>query len=61
MEGVPSPGTIVAGKYRVDRVLAAGGMGVVVAATHVQLQEPVALKVLHPRARLSPKAYARFV
>jgi serine/threonine-protein kinase len=42
------PGDIVAGKYRVDRVLGAGGMGVVVAARHLQLDSPVAIKMLRP-------------
>jgi eukaryotic-like serine/threonine-protein kinase len=45
-ELVLAPGTIVAGKYRVDRTLAEGGMGVVVAATHLHLQQSVALKFL---------------
>jgi serine/threonine protein kinase len=36
-------GTVLAGKYRVDRLLGEGGMGVVVAATHVALKQPVAL------------------
>lgn len=34
------------GKYRVEGVLGAGGMGVVLAATHLVLHERVALKVL---------------
>jgi serine/threonine-protein kinase len=38
------PGDILARKYRVERVLGAGGMGVVVAATHVELGQVVALK-----------------
>ena len=38
------PGDVLAGKYRVDSVLGAGGMGVVVAATHLQLLHRVALK-----------------
>ncbi len=39
-------GSIVAEKYRVDRVLGRGGMGMVVAATHVGLGQQVAIKVL---------------
>ncbi len=42
----PRPGDVVAGKYVVDRVIGSGGMGVVVAARHVQLGERVALKFL---------------
>ena len=44
------PGDVVAGKFRVDRILGEGGMGVVVAATHLQLDEPVALKFLLEQA-----------
>jgi serine/threonine-protein kinase len=39
-------GQVLAGKYRVDRVLGVGGMGVVVAATHLQLEQRVALKFM---------------
>lgn len=39
-------GTIVANKYRIDGVLGAGGMGVVMSATHVALDAPVAIKLL---------------
>jgi eukaryotic-like serine/threonine-protein kinase len=42
----PAVGTVVAAKYRVDRILAEGGMGVVVAATHLQLGRCVAVKFL---------------
>jgi hypothetical protein len=45
-ERAPAVGTVVAGKYRVDRILAEGGMGVVVAATHLQLGRCVAVKFL---------------
>src|SRR6186713_1788158 len=55
-----APGTILAGKYRVDRVLGAGGMGMVVAAHHVQLDERVALKFLLPEMLQSGEAVARF-
>ena len=53
-------GEILAGKYRVDQVLGAGGMGVVVAAHHVQLDERVALKFLLPDALGDAEAVARF-
>ncbi|HEY3819990.1 MAG TPA: protein kinase [Polyangiaceae bacterium] len=39
-------GDIVSGKYRVERTIGSGGMGVVVAARHLALDEPVALKFL---------------
>ena len=53
-------GEILAGKYRVERVLGIGGMGVVVAAHHIQLDEKVALKVLRPEALGDADAVARF-
>src|SRR5437868_9326634 len=40
-------GSIVAGKLRVDRIIGKGGMGVVAVATHLQLDQQVAIKVLH--------------
>ena len=42
------PGDVLAGKYRVESILGAGGMGVVVAATHLTLGELVAVKFLLP-------------
>jgi eukaryotic-like serine/threonine-protein kinase len=54
-----SPGDVLAGKYRVERVLGAGGMGVVVAAHHIELDEKVAIKFLHPEA-LDAESRARF-
>ncbi len=41
-----SPGSMVAGKYQVERVLAHGGMSVVVAARHAALDKAVAIKFL---------------
>jgi hypothetical protein len=54
-------GEILAGKYRVEKVLGVGGMGVVVAARHLQLDEKVALKFLLPGALEDGEAVARFV
>src|SRR5262249_171829 len=59
--GIPSAGDMLAGKYRVERVLGAGGMGVVVAATHVALNQLVAAKFLLPAALNHPEASARFL
>jgi serine/threonine protein kinase len=39
-------GQIVAGKYRIERQIGRGGMGVVLAATHLQLERLVAIKVM---------------
>jgi eukaryotic-like serine/threonine-protein kinase len=56
----PEPGTMIAGKYRVERVLGAGGMGVVVAAHHVQLDQQIAIKFLLPEALKHPEIVERF-
>ena len=53
-------GDILAGKYRVERVLGSGGMGVVVSALHVDLDERVAIKFLLPEALRNTEAVARF-
>ena len=53
-------GQILAGKYRVERVLGRGGMGVVVAAHHLLLDEKVAIKFLLPEALANPDAVGRF-
>ncbi|MEP7050745.1 MAG: serine/threonine-protein kinase [Pseudomonadota bacterium] len=55
------PGQILIGKYRIERVLGIGGMGVVVAATHVHLEERVAIKFLLPEALYNGEAVARFI
>jgi serine/threonine-protein kinase len=55
------PGSILAGKYRVERVLGQGGMGIVVEARHLALEERVALKFLLPAALTSPDAPERFL
>lgn len=54
------PGDVLAGKYRIERVLGRGGMGVVVSAVHLRLDERVAIKFLLPAATESPEAVARF-
>ncbi len=41
-----APGDIVQGKFRVERIVGRGGMGIVIEATNVQLDQKVALKLL---------------
>ncbi len=53
-------GQVLAGKYKVEDVLGVGGMGIVVAARHMQLEQRVALKFLRPEAMQSKEAVERF-
>ncbi len=58
---MPAVGDVFAGKYRIERVLGAGGMGVVFAAVHLHLDERVALKVLRPTHVDDEDIVARFL
>ena len=53
-------GAIIAGKFRVERELGAGGMGYVVLAYHLALEELVALKMLLPEAMKDEESVLRF-
>ena len=53
-------GQLVGGKYRLDRMLARGGMGVVWIARHHQLQHEVAIKFLDASYAASAAIRARF-
>ena len=56
------PGTILVDKYRVERLLGEGGMGWVVVATHLQLEQKVALKFMHTEyTQDHPDAVGRFL
>jgi serine/threonine protein kinase len=57
----PVPGTVVEGKYRVEKVIGEGGMGIVVSAIHLGLEQEVAIKFLLPEAMRSPVAVERFL
>jgi len=41
-----APGDVIAGRYRIERVIGSGGMGVVLGAHHLSLDVPVAMKVM---------------
>ncbi len=54
------PGSVVAGRYRVDAVLGVGGMGAVYAATQLNISRKVALKIVRPDLSGDPMMAARF-
>jgi len=57
----PTVGALLGGKYRVERILGQGGMGVVVEATHVGLMQRVAIKFLRSETKAIAGALDRFV
>jgi serine/threonine-protein kinase len=58
---LPGIGQVVAGKYRIERLLGRGGMGAVFAAHHSLLQQRVALKVMLAEHASSTEAVTRFL
>src|SRR3954452_1336850 len=53
-------GTVVAGRYQVERLLGRGAMGSVWAARHTTLGHAVAIKFIHPELTKSAEAMRRF-
>jgi serine/threonine-protein kinase len=54
-------GEVIAGKYRLDRILGAGGMGVVLGATHLQLDQRIAIKFMSPFLLYNEDGLQRFM
>ncbi len=54
------PGDVIAGKYTVTKMLGQGGMGSVWGATHMELNKPVAIKVLLPAYSQDEASRVRF-
>ena len=53
-------GEVFAGRYQVERLIAAGGMGAVYASVHTSTLRKVALKVMRPEIVADPGARQRF-
>lgn len=56
----PLLGQVLDGKYRIDTRLGRGGMGTVYRATHVLMEHPCAVKVLHTNQLSDPSSIPRF-
>jgi predicted Ser/Thr protein kinase len=56
----PTPGKIIAGRYRLDARLAGGGMGEVYEATHLELGRKLALKLMRPELSKDASFVERF-
>ena len=54
-------GTVLLGKYRVDSIIGRGGMGLVVKAWHLGLDEEVAIKMLRNDVAIADETITRFV
>jgi serine/threonine protein kinase len=54
-------GAVIAGKYRVERVIGEGGMGVVVAASQIALERMVAIKLIRSDCAQDPLAVERLL
>lgn len=59
-EGDALLGTILAGRYRIEKLIGSGGMGAVYRAEHVHMRKAVAVKVLHREMTAFPEVVARF-
>ena len=55
------PGRVVAGRYRIERFIGAGGMGAVFAAHHVDLDKSVALKLVRSDRGVDEEAVSRLL
>ncbi len=57
---VVRPGDVIDGKYRIENMLGEGGMGVVFAASHLEIGNTVAIKILRREALSSEEVPKRF-
>jgi serine/threonine-protein kinase len=57
---LPDIGSVIAGKYRIERLLGEGGMGAVYEAYHMRLAQRLAIKVLHPNVAHYEEVVLRF-
>jgi serine/threonine-protein kinase len=54
-------GAVLLGKYRIEKLIGRGGMGIVVKARHLGLDNPVAIKLLRDDVLIDDETITRFV
>jgi serine/threonine-protein kinase len=59
--GLPKPGDLIAGKFRIERMIGRGGMGAVFSAQHEMLGQRVAIKMLLASVASNREVVARFL
>jgi eukaryotic-like serine/threonine-protein kinase len=55
-----TPGAVIDDRYRVDRVIGRGGVGLVVAATHLGIEQRVAIKMIRDDVPMQRELLERF-
>ncbi|HEY0477398.1 MAG TPA: serine/threonine-protein kinase [Kofleriaceae bacterium] len=58
---MPIDGDVLSRRFRIHRIIGAGGMGIVVAAHHLALDKQVAIKLMRPELRTRTDFVRRFV
>jgi eukaryotic-like serine/threonine-protein kinase len=53
-------GRTISSRYRIEKVIGEGGMGVVYSAEHLHMRKRMAVKILHPEMSRLPEVVARF-
>ncbi len=53
-------GTVIGGRYKIERIIGEGGMGAVYQAEHTLMHKKLAVKVLHSEMSHLPEVVARF-
>jgi eukaryotic-like serine/threonine-protein kinase len=53
-------GRTISSRYRIEKVIGEGGMGVVYSAEHLHMRKRMAIKILHPEMSRLPEVVARF-
>jgi serine/threonine-protein kinase len=60
-EFLPQPDAVLAGKFKLQRILGKGGMGTVWVADHLALKSPVAIKLIDAKIAKDQLATSRFM